>query len=583
MYGVLRIAEDVKLGTPLNNVRDELDRPFVTIRAFKFNLPLPGTIYVSQRNLKSNRWFWNLDYWRLFLDQLAEDRFDALEFWSAAPWGQLVSLKKYPEATSLSAAEIRRHIRFFRRLFRMAKARGIETYIVTWNIELDPAFASAHHIPPSNVNSPLVRDYLRDCIRTTLATYPDLTGLGTTQGEEMDVVPADRRGDWITDVYFRAIRESARKNIPFIFRYWGGTPADTERAAATYMFGPIYLDIKYNGEDVYSSPLYHVETLAWLTQKRNYGFLWHLRNDALFSFRWGNPEFVRELILNMKKTDPAGFTYGSEEDIPGPENYDTPAARARRPWTYEFQKQRFLFALWGRLGYNPRVSDNFWHKYFRYEYGSAGDALYDSTVAAVRIAPLITSYHWNYMNGDWMPEGSIGVDNTSSEQPRVNYRRMEMYHSILDYVFNNTIDSNYENMVQYSAHLLASSQSLANAATPLDVANDLEQVGREALAAERIPAPGKRYNGRFLAARCDNESLCAPGALLCRKAPRRYGPRLVHLQRQARLSNRSRRASGNIPCRMVQACSDSSKALSPSGNLANGSFPLVDVHERCRA
>jgi hypothetical protein len=102
-------------------------------------------------------------------------------------------------------------------------------------------------------------------------------------------------------------------------------------------------------------------------------------------------------MRDMKRTSPAGFTYGSEENIPGPENFDTRSADSHRPWPYEFQKQWFMFALWSRLGYNPNQNDELWRKYFRYEYGSAGDALYDCTVAGGRIAPLITSFHWNYM------------------------------------------------------------------------------------------------------------------------------------------------------------------------------------------
>lgn len=506
LYGTLRLAEELKLGEPLLVVPEEAGRPFVAVRAFKFNPPLPGTIYVSETSLKHNQWFWSFNYWTKFLDALAEDRFNALEFWSAEPWSQMVRLAKYPEASSLPAPEMQKHVQFFRKLFHMAQVRGIDTYLVTWNIHLAPAFARAHRLPKQNVDNPLVRDYLRDCIRTLLVTYPELTGLGTTQGEDMDVIPESERGNWVADVYFRAIRESGRKNVPFILRYWGGTPEDTEKAAAEYSQGPVYLDIKYNGEDVYSSPMYHVENSAWLTQKHNYQLLWHLRNDALFSFRWGNPEFVRELMHNMKQTNPAGFTYGSEEDIPGPDNFDTPAARAHQPWPYEFQKQWFMFALWGRLGYNPDLSSRLWRKYFRYEYGSAGDALYECSVAAGRIAPLITSFHWNYMNGDWTPEGSIGSWNTSYEQPRANYRRLEMYHNIFDYVFNNTIDRNYENIPEYAAVALAGAGEPENAASPSDVANDLEQDGYEALGASRIPSPKPPYFDRFQAAQSDDEA-----------------------------------------------------------------------------
>lgn len=506
MYGTLRLAEEVRLGVRLHSIRDETRSPFIGIRAFKYNLPLPGTLYLSQRNLKNHKWFWNIDYWRSFLDTLAEDRYNGLEFWSAEPWAEMIRLKSYPDASPLSAARLEHNIQFFREIFHMAKDRGISTYVITWNIDLSPSFAKAHHLPERNVNNPLVRNYLRHCVKTLLETYPDLTGLGTTQGEQMNVIPPSERATWIADVYFRGIEASGRHNVPFILRYWGGTPSDTEKAAATYHSGPVYLDIKYNGEHVYSSPEYHIGRSAWLKQRHVYKILWHLRSDDIYTLRWGNPEFVRELMVNLKATHAIGFSYGSEINIPGLDNFDTSYWNKIQASKYEFQKQWFLFALWGRLAYNPEVPNSLWRRYFRFDYGPAGDALYDSTVAAGRIDPLVTSFHWNYMNGDWYVGGSIGSWNTSSRQPRFNYRQMEMYQSIRTYIFNNTIDPTLENIPSNAARSLTGRPQPMGVETPPDVANALEWDGKAALRADKIPNPGGSVKDAFLSAQSDNEA-----------------------------------------------------------------------------
>lgn len=486
MYGALRVAEELRLGRRLSAVPAMRRHPALAIRAFKYNLPLPGTSYLAERNLRRHRWFWKLGYWRAFLDTLADDRFDALELWSAEPWEEMIRLRRFPEANALPPAVLARHIKFFQRIFAMAHARGIDVYLVTWNVDLGPAFARAHHIPSRNVNNLLVRRYMRACIRDVLRTYPNLTGLGTTQGEQMGVIPPDRRAGWIARTYFRAIRQSGRKQVPFILRYWGGTPAATERAAARYRQGPVYLDIKYNGEHAFSSPRYHLANLAWIKQSHRYRVLWHLRNDDIFLLRWGSPEFVRELMRNLARTQTAGFTLGSEGDVPGADNYDTPRARARRHSAYEFQKQWWEFGLFGRLGYQPEVMTRLWRQRFRLRYGRAGDALYDAGRAAGRIAPLVTSFHWNYMNGDWMVEGSVGSWNTSAEQPRVNYRRAALYHDIRSWIFNNTIDAGLRNDMQFAAGRLAGLLARPAARSPREVANELAALGRQAMAARRV-------------------------------------------------------------------------------------------------
>jgi hypothetical protein len=486
MYGALDFAEQLDLR---GSVREKRIEPALGIRALKFNIPLPGTGYLSEEDLANNQWFWSLDYWRKFVDMAARNRYNALTFWSAHPFDRMVRIPKYPEATDIPPAELDRNIAFFRKLFQMAADRGLDTYLVTWNIHVSRAFAAGHNIPVSGFDSPLVRDYQREAIKALFATYPTLTGMGTTAGERMpNKMTAREKLDWVAETYFAALRQVG-KPVPFILRYWQSEPeAMAAMLDAVKYPAPVYLDIKYNGEHMYSSTRPHVLDRRWIDLAHGrYQLLWHLRNDCLFILRWGDPDFARDVVRHMAGPDTAGFVEGSELDVPGSDRIHTPAAQVHLDWEYKFEKHWFRYMLWGRLGYFADEPDETWRDHFTRRFGAAGPDTFEAMRQAGRIVPLITSYHWNYMNGDWYPEGSVGSWNTSYEQSRVNYRRAALYHDIRTYIFNNTIDPEYANIPEYLA--------ASKATGPLDVAGRLASYGRAALRSIAA-ARGKVERGR---------------------------------------------------------------------------------------
>ena len=108
---------------------------------------------------------------------------------------------------------MRRQEAFFHWLFHAAWERGLDLYLVTWNVDLPPGFARAHHLPERNVNTPLVRRYLRAAIRAVLREYPHLTGLGTTQGEQMRPIPPDRRAAWIANAIRDRVEPRERQTL----------------------------------------------------------------------------------------------------------------------------------------------------------------------------------------------------------------------------------------------------------------------------------------------------------------------------------------------------------------------------------
>ena len=498
MYGALDFAEQMESSAAAP--RDKDVQPSLPMRALKFNIPLAGTGYLSQEDLEHNQWFWDLKYWEKFLDMMARNRYNTLTFWSAHPFDHMVRVAKYPEATAAPAQELDRSISFFRKLFQMAADRGVATYLVTWNIHVPAAFAEHHQIPASGFDSPLVRDYQREAIKALLATYPMLTGLGTTVGERMGNMSIPQKLDWIADTYFTALRQSGRP-VPFILRAWQSEPgAMAAMLDAVHYPGPVYLDLKFNGEHMYSSTRPHVADGKWMEMAHGrYHLLWHLRNDDLFILRWGDPDFVRETLRSAGGPDSAGFVEGSEIFVPGEDRIHTAAAKAHLDWQYEFEKHWFRYMLWGRVGYAADEPDETWRQQFRRRFGAAGNDTYEAVRQAGKIAPLITSYHWNYMNGDWYVEGSIGSWNTSYEQPRHNYRRAAMYHDIRTYIFNNTIDDGWANMAQFVAG--------SKIPGPLEAAGRLEEYGRRTLEAiERARPRVERGQKEFACTEADMQA-----------------------------------------------------------------------------
>ncbi|MGA7698205.1 MAG: hypothetical protein WCB27_01240 [Thermoguttaceae bacterium] len=443
MYGGLDVAEQIRL---YGSVKAKSESPYLAVRAMKFNPPLRGNVYMSDEDLKNSGWFYDLEYWDRFMRTMTYNRYNTLTLWCLHPYDHMVRLKKYPEATTLSQDRLDKNIVFFHKLFQMAKNYGLDTYIVTWNIHLSPGFRKAHGLRDGQ-DSPLIRDYEKECIRELLGEYPELTGMGTCPGENMPMSAA-ANAEWIRDVYLDTLAKTGRK-MPFIYRYWGARPKETVAMLEKAHYpGEILLDIKFNGEHMYSSTKPHPEEMGWLTQKpKPYKLLWHLRNDCIFQLRWGDPEFAGQTLTNCGGPESAGFVTGSEIEIPGVDRYHTPQTAAHRTWKYEFEKNWMRFAVWGRMGYDPKLPDEYWIARFSERFGpAAGKDAFLALKYASKIIPTVTSFHWNYMNGDWYPEGNIGGWNTSDGMKKPNFREDGIFHDIREWIFNNVIDDSLMNI-----------------------------------------------------------------------------------------------------------------------------------------
>ena len=513
MYGGLEVAEQIALGG-VASVAAKASQPFLAVRQFKYNVP----------GLRDQEWFHSQDYWQSFFDLLAKARMNSVGFWHSHPFAYMIRYDKFPEAAVLTPEQTARNIKTWRMIFRLARERGVSTYLINWNIHLPAPFARKHGVKTEGEDSPVVRQYMRYCIGQTLRTYPDLTGIGACAGERMPSQDYDWREQWIKDTFLAGIADSGRKNVPLLHRYWWASCDSLKRIICADYDGPVYVPLKFNGEQMYTDTRPHfldadwidfpdyrtwlkrkrkskkpqeairgvVSHLEWITKPqatsrkpqgpkpgtRNqepasaatypYKILWHLRNDTIHTYRWGDPDFVRGVVRNCNQPYAAGYLMGEERTQHGIDNELTDEAKRHQTWKYCHERHAFRFLLWGRLGYDPTIPDSRWIALFEQRFGKVvGKHLFTAMQQASKIIPLVSRYHFNYMNGDWAPEWCGGRWNTGFGRGR-NYRNnRDNFHDIIEFVFNHTIDNRLLDIPEAAT---ATEGGAASAAAELDAA-----------------------------------------------------------------------------------------------------------------
>lgn len=491
MYGGLEMAEALRIQGALGSIAERRVEPRFPFRAIKFNLPWMSyrkheALQLHQETVR------DLAFWEDFLDMMAANRFNVLSLWSLHPFHYMVVPKRFPEATPFSAEEMAEWQAFWRALFAMARQRGIQTYIVNWNIFVSPEFARAHGVATYSIDwgytgegdmSELVKDYTREVVRQVIDEYEDLTGLGVTLAERMGGTTAEQRNDWLQETFGRAMAEASRP-IKFIHRAplsadlgMGGSQDDNvarltrrgiDRLQATE---PVWLEMKFNWSHAYSSPRLigihggEASEHYWDPAPKKYRIAWTMRNEDFFVLRWAEPDFIRRHIELNGHEYVGGYFIGSETYIPAKDFLTRPDGR--RNWNWAFERQWLLYMLWGRLLYDHRTPDAIFIAELERRYGEGlGRDLLEGWKRASRMPLRLASFYratWDftlYSEGFWSLPGFISL-------PRMIDRP--------------TLDPDYVSIADYMRAVEAGESFEAGMKTPPRLAETLERDATEAL------------------------------------------------------------------------------------------------------
>ena len=496
VYAALELARQVRRGG-LSAVVERTEAPAFAFRALKFNLP--WSTYREHETLSLHYdTCRDLAFWERFLDMMAENRFNRLTLWAIHPWTSMVRPRNFPEASVLSDQELREWQSFWHGLLGMARERGIKTFLVNWNIFTSPELSRARGVAEYSQHldagyngdgdySELVQRYNREVVAQVLEEYPELTGIGVSQNERMKGVPEETWQQWIVDTYFTVVEEADRELELMVRGHTHPAPALTRAAIeenAHRLPDPVWLPLKFNWSHGHASPrLAYIHGGSssdewWNPAPKNYKVVFTIRNEDFFVLRWGQPDFIRELLEGNGEEHVGGFIVGSETYIPAKEFITRPGAHLT--WDYAFEKQWLFYEMWGRLLYDPDTPDSEFEASFDERYGpGVGETLVAAHRHAGRMPLALASYRSSSWDFTLYSEGFLeGAEQTWRGQ---NFDATSAFLSVDEIIGSSVLDPRLCNVRDFVSHEEEGGDGPACEVPPDVLADSLEDDGRAAL------------------------------------------------------------------------------------------------------
>lgn len=483
LYGLLDIKLQVSNGTSWNNIEEKSITAHHDFRAIKFNLPWYS--YRSGENLSQHlETCKDLAFWESFLDMMVENKFNALTLWNMHPYMYMVKSTTFPKASPFTDEEMEEWEVFWKSLFKMAKDRGIDTYVVNWNIFLPEEFAKEYggadyssetgssFFGEGDTNKN-VEDYTREMVTLTLNKYENLTGIGLALGERMGGMTSEERKDWANRTIIAGLKAADRK-ARLIYRAplsagkesHGTVSVSAEKITreAVETMGldeNVWIEFKFNWSHAHSSPklsIVHGGMLTdtyWEPYSDKYKGVWTMRNEDFFVLRWGDPDFIRTFLeLNSQKYV-GGCIIGSETYIPAK---DFITKEAFRTWDYAFERQWLFYKVWGNLLYDSATPDSYFEKALAAKF-NLKDA--NELMQAWKLASKNPNRLASFFGSTW--DATI-----YSEGFKTNGGK---FIDIDNFISRNVLDSSYVNIKDFVESNYDSKKQI----TPLQLADDTEK------------------------------------------------------------------------------------------------------------
>lgn len=442
MYGGLELAEQIKIAG-LDGVTEQNQNPYMERRGTKFNIPLdlrtPSYTDVSDVAQKNIAEMWNFDFWTEYIDNLARYRYNFISLWNLHPFPSMVKVPGYEDVAlddvqrstheweenyntngwgfcspeilanpdTLIKISMDEKIKFWNKVMAYGKSRNIDFYVVTWNIFVHGA--KDKYGITDKIDNPITRDYFRKSVKQMFVTYPNLAGIGLTTGENMYGYSTDEKEDWAYETYAQGMLDAAAempdRKFTFIHRQHQTGAREIARKFKTLVDNKnieFIFSFKYAKAHVMSATRqpYHENFVKDIGELKT---IWTLRNDDVYYYRWGAPDFVREFIKNIPIEISRGFYYGSDQWIWGRE---FTMKNPEEPRQIEIVKHWYHWMMWGRLGYNPDIPNERFAQILQNRFiETDGVKLLQAWQEASMIYPTTTGFHWGPLDFQWYIEG----------------------------------------------------------------------------------------------------------------------------------------------------------------------------------
>ena len=259
-------------------------------------------------------------------------------------------------------------VQFWQDVMQYGVDRGFDIYMITWNIYVYGA--DGKHGITEDIGNQNTRDYMQKCVVRFLETYPNLKGIGVTAGEHLDGTD-NQKEEWLWDTYGEGVMEyiqaNPQRNLTFIHRVH-----TTDWSVMEDYFGPMLSspNIKFDLSNKYSlahmhgaiNPDFGTDKIIDICRAQNLEMWLNLRNDDFFFMHWADPTFARNYISNFP--DKATGIYIGSDGWTFSRVFTAKDSYYRDQNALSIQKTWYMQKLWGRIAYNPSVSDELFKKHW---------------------------------------------------------------------------------------------------------------------------------------------------------------------------------------------------------------------------
>ncbi len=399
LYGCLELAQRVREAKKLPSDLLVVDHPGLVLRGPCIGLQktyiLPGRhVYEYPYTSELFPFFYDLAFWREYLDFLADNRMNTLFLWTGHPFASLVKLPDYPYALEVTEEQFQRNVAIYRTIAEECDRRGIWLVQMFYNIILSKPFAEHHQLATQlKASVPVAADYTRKSIAEFVKQYPHV-GLMPCLGEALQ--GTKNQIDWATQVILPGVHDGMKaagltEEPPVVFRTHAMEP-EAVMPEAFKVYTNLFTETKYNGESL----------TTW--EPRGKGQATHLAMSKLGPhlvnihilanlepFRYGAQQFIQKSVQASR--DRLGATgihlyplaYWNWPDAP--DKTDEPLKQWRRDWIW--------FEAWARYAWNPDIDPatdrRYWVERLTERFGDAEAAakILDAYNAMGECAPRI--------------------------------------------------------------------------------------------------------------------------------------------------------------------------------------------------
>jgi PKD repeat protein len=442
MYGCFQIAENITFNG-FGQSYTMQESPSIMNRGIKLNLPLDriantyfnASISAGARNAIPN--VWDITFWKSWFDTMARNRYNLVSVWSNHHFTSMIKMPEYPDVAIkdvtgfqdinnidnkapklIKTMTIDEKVVFWKEVMAYAKSRGFSFYLLNWNLFLDNA--ENKYGLNRTLTNPATITYLRKCMYQLFDTYPDLDGFGVTQGEAMGDGTEEEKSIFLGKTYGEGMADYAKdfpaRKLNFIHRWWLADftsiktnfkslidlPNVTFDMSYKYSFAHMYSLTKpdfFKSGDV--NALVASGLKLWFT----------VRNDDFYYHNWGSPAYAREYLKNIPGQGSwfKGFYMGSDGFNPTRTFF---SKNSITQGTLEVQRMWYLNMIWGRLSYNPNLSDEVFKMQIKNKLGISSDNLFEAWQKVSSALPKVGEMIFNDFKNDqaWYPENCSTSD-----------------------------------------------------------------------------------------------------------------------------------------------------------------------------